>query len=263
MTEENSQIFKMVLYVAETMVKSGSETYRAEDTVKRMLASRGFVNISTFVSPTVIIIGDNTKDGVCYIQNIDKRSSNLARIELVNNLSRSYVNHEINTVEAFNRLKKINEQTLYPYWLVMLGCSIACAVFSILIGGTFTDFIATIIASSISLHISEKISEVSNTQFLGYFCSALIVTFVAFALNKIGLGANLDSIIVGSVLPLVPGVALTSGVRDVMFGDLLSGMARVMEAATIAIAIAFGVGTSLTIASHIGGILWVGLICLY
>ncbi len=261
--QHDGKIFKMVLYAAETMVKSGSETYRAEDTIKRMLASRGIFNISTFVSPTVIIIGDNTQNGVCFIQNIDKRSSNLSRIELVNNLSRSFVNHELNTTEAFNRLKRINEQSLYPYWLIMLGCTTGCAIFSILIGGNFTDFIATMIASSISFHTSEKISEISNTQFLGFFISALIVTFVAICLNKIGLGKNLDSTIVGSVLPLVPGVALTTGVRDFMFGDLLSGMARVMEAATIAIAIAFGVGCSLTFFNYLGGILWVGLIYFY
>lgn len=256
--KQDAHIFKMVLYAAEIMIRAGSEIYRAEDTIKRMLASRGFVNISTFVSPTVIIIGDNTQNGLCYIQNIDKRSSNLARIELVNNLSRSFVNHELNTNEAFNRLKKISTESPYPYWLIMLGCALGCAIFSILIGGGFTDFIATIIASSISLHASEKIAEISNTQFLGYFCSSLIVTFVAICLNKVGLGANLDSTIVGSVLPLVPGVALTTGVRDFMFGDLLSGMARVMEAATIAIAIAFGVGSALTFFNYIGGLIWIG-----
>lgn len=258
MDSKNTKIYKMALYAAESMIRSGSETYRAEDTIKRMLASRDIHNISTFVSPTVIIIGDNTKDGMCFIQNIDKRSSNLSRIELINNLSRSYVNHEIDTDEAFERFKEINTQSPYPYWLIIFGGALGCAIFSILIGGNISDFIATLIASSISFHSCEKIIEHTNAQFLGFFVSSLMVTLIAIGLNKIGLGQNLDSTIVGSVLPLVPGVALTAGVRDFMSGDLLSGMARVMEAVTIAIAIAFGVGFTITFFTFFGGVLWVG-----
>ena len=97
---EEVKLFRTALYAGEIMVKSGSETYRAEDTIKRMLASKGFLNISTFVSPTVIILGDNIKDGYCYIKNIPKRSSNLARIENVNEVSRSFVEGKLSTDEA-------------------------------------------------------------------------------------------------------------------------------------------------------------------
>ena len=56
-------------------------------------------------------------------------------------------------------------------------------------------------------------------------------------------------------MPLVPGVAITNAIRDIMAGDFLSGTARVVEAVLIAVAIASGVGPVLRIATiMLGGI---------
>lgn len=48
-------------------------------------------------------------------------------------------------------------------------------------------------------------------------------------------------IIIGSVMPLVPGVPITNSVRDVLAGHLLSGLARGTEALLSASAIALGI----------------------
>lgn len=249
---EEAKIFKTSLYAGEILVKSGSETYRAEETIKRMLHSKGFTNISTFVSPSVIIIGDNDADGNCYMRNIDKRGSNLARIEYVNEISRGYVQNKITTDEAMEKLKIAANTSPYHYWSMCVGCGLGCAAFSILIGGNYTDFIATLITSILALHLNEIINAKTNTIFLGNFIASFIVAIIAFGFKKIGLGSSLESTIVGSVLPLVPGVAFTSGVRDFMSGDLLSGATRCIEAVMIGIAIAFGVGASLTLANTVG-----------
>jgi len=58
---------------------------------------------------------------------------------------------------------------------------------------------------------------------------------------KFQLGTNADDIIIGSVMPLVPGVPLTNAVRDILAGDLVSGIARGMEALMSAIAIGSGI----------------------
>ena len=48
------------------------------------------------------------------------------------------------------------------------------------------------------------------------------------------------NIIVGSLMPFVPGVACTNGLRDYMAGDLVSGNSRIAEALLFAISIAIG-----------------------
>lgn len=251
----DASLYRMALFAGEIMVRCGSETYRAEDTIRRILQSRGTGEISVFVSPTVIILGDDTKDGFCFVKNIEKRSSHLGRIELVNQLSRQFVLGDMTVEEAHRRLREIACDKGYPYPVVLIGCALSCAIFAILIGGEADDFFAALFASGVAFHINEKLSALSNTVFLGNFFASAFVAIIALLFSHLGIGSNLDSTIVGSVLPLVPGVAFTSGIRDFISGDLLSGTARAIEAVMIGVAIAFGVGTVLTLYNVLGGVL--------
>ena len=53
---------------------------------------------------------------------------------------------------------------------------------------------------------------------------------------------DLNVIIIASIMPLVPGVAITNAVYDTLHGDYISGAARMLEAFVTAAAIAIGVG---------------------
>ena len=52
----------------------------------------------------------------------------------------------------------------------------------------------------------------------------------------------LNVIIIASIMPLVPGVAITNAVYDTLHGDYISGAARMLEAFVTAAAIPIGVG---------------------
>ena len=47
---------------------------------------------------------------------------------------------------------------------------------------------------------------------------------------KLGLGQSQDLIIIGCVMPLVPGVQITNALRDLLAGHYLSGVSRGTEA---------------------------------
>ena len=59
-------------------------------------------------------------------------------------------------------------------------------------------------------------------------------------------------------MTLVPGVALTNGIRDLISGELIAGSVKIMEALFIAIALAFGVGVVLQLSLAIlGDLSWI------
>ena len=51
----------------------------------------------------------------------------------------------------------------------------------------------------------------------------------------------------------VPGVAITNSIRDFLSGDMLSGVARAVEAFIIAISLAAGAGMILKLWNTLGG----------
>ena len=77
---------------------------------------------------------------------------------------------------------------------------------------------------------------------------------MAVILYSLGLGENYDSIIVGAIMPLLPGMAMTNAVRDIVQGDLLSGTTRIVEAILVGVAIAVGVGVVLKLFVYFGGL---------
>ncbi|HPW53626.1 MAG TPA: threonine/serine exporter family protein, partial [Erysipelotrichaceae bacterium] len=62
-----------------------------------------------------------------------------------------------------------------------------------------------------------------------------------------------DILIIACIMPLVPGTALTNGVRDIFRGDYTSGFAKLLEAIMIALFIALGIGSGLLLVQEVLG----------
>jgi len=62
------------------------------------------------------------------------------------------------------------------------------------------------------------------------------------------MGTSIDTIIIGAIMPFVPGLILTNAVRDFIYGDLLSGSSRFFEAilvgTSVAVGVSFGISAS-------------------
>ena len=76
---------------------------------------------------------------------------------------------------------------------------------------------------------------------------ASIIVFISLLTEKMG--------IIGGIIPLVPGIALTNGVRDIAGCDYLSGTIRGIEALLIGAAIALGVGFVLGASAALPGVI--------
>ena len=104
--------------------------------------------------------------------------------------------------------------------------------------------------------ISVKMSRYyTNIFFSNLVCSA-VTALIALVWVNLGLSAGADEIIIGTLMNLVPGVAITNVMRDIIAGDLLTAISRLTEALLIAVALALGAGLSITLYhSLLGGII--------
>ena len=56
------------------------------------------------------------------------------------------------------------------------------------------------------------------------------------------LGDNLSHMMIGSIIPLIPGVPFTNGIRDLVDGDYIAGSVRLLDAMLAVLCVAIGVG---------------------
>ncbi|MDF2857596.1 MAG: rane protein, partial [Neobacillus sp.] len=83
-------------------------------------------------------------------------------------------------------------------------------------------------------------------KFFSEFLASFIIGLFALIFVKTGLGNQLDKIIIGSVMTLVPGLLVTNAVRDLMAGHLVSGLSKGAEAMLTAFAIGSGIAVVLS-----------------
>ena len=72
------------------------------------------------------------------------------------------------------------------------------------------------------------------------FTSALIATVIAFLALKLNFISKVDMVIIGNIMTLIPGIGLTTALKDLLVGDSIAGLFRIIEACISALAIAAG-----------------------
>jgi uncharacterized membrane protein YjjP (DUF1212 family) len=251
--DEKKSILRIALYAGEILLKNGAETYRTEDTINIICRAKGLKHVNSFVTPTGIFVSDDRLDGISFIKRIKRRTINLSKISEVNNFARKFVEIDMGEKEAVLELRRIEKAGKYSKNARTFFTGLAAAFFSLLFGAGIRDFMAAFLISIIAIKLNWKIEKMSNASFLANATSGALIAILTLLSKSIGFGESIDMIIVGAIMPLVPGVALTNGLRDFISGDLIAGTSRVAEAILIAISIAVGVGTILKLWMHLFG----------
>ena len=79
------------------------------------------------------------------------------------------------------------------------------------------------------------------------------LTAASLLLLNLHLPIMQDKIVIGGIVPLLPGIALTTSIRDLFNGDYLSGAIHLMDALLTGMCIAVGVGFVIILYHHIPG----------
>lgn len=236
------------LLAGQIMLKSGAETYRVEDTICRILQTSGLETAETFATVTglFVTLADPSIDAITKITRVSEKQTNLSQVYDVNDISRRLCSGVITVEEAYQELLRIKDKKEYPISMVYIGIIMTSTFFTLLLGGG-------ILASALSAinglwivacrHITGRV-KLNNfiTDMLSSFIIAVATMFYAHLLDN---SVIVEIIIVGSIMPLVPGVAITNAIRDTLQGDYLSGGSRAIEAFVIAACIAVGIGVGL------------------
>ncbi|WP_243292658.1 threonine/serine exporter family protein [Bacillus sp. FJAT-47783] len=237
---------EVCLLAGAIMSKNGAETYRVEDTMKRIAHSFGVTKCESFVMPTGIIFSINDVEKTKLIR-IPERTTDLHKVVLVNGISRKISNGELTVQEAYNQLKRVEiEKNEFSTFLQIVAASVASGCFLIMFQGEWSDFIPAMIAGGFGFITLLYMQQLVKIKFFAEFIASFIIGITAYILVMWGVGTNLDLIIIGSVMPLVPGLLITNAVRDLMAGHLVSGLSKGAEAFLTAFAIGAGIAAVLS-----------------
>ncbi|KRM24586.1 threonine/serine exporter family protein [Latilactobacillus graminis] len=240
---QKNKVLETCLIAGRIMIESGSEMYRVEDLMNRIAYNAGVQRSVVFTTPTGLFIGIENQP-YAQLGVISVRTINLEKVENVNTASRQFANKEISLDQLMARLKHIDHDTIhFPIWMQIVAAAIISALLMIIFSGEYDwlDILPAAVVGALGYAVFITVNRLTSIRFIGEFLSAMVIGLAAYLLTGWHLGVNIDNIIIGAVMPLVPGVAITNSIRDLLAGHLLSGMARGMEATLSAFAIGTGI----------------------
>lgn len=231
------------MLAGKIMLQSGGETYRVEDTMMRMAAALGIEKSHSYVTPTGIIFSaESTEPTKTKLIRISERSTDLEKVAMVNSVSRKITSGEIGLDEAKAQLKEIDAANLaFPIMIQLAAASLASGCFMIMFKGEWADFIPSMIAGGAGYLSFIYFHRFVPIKFFSEFLASFVIGLISLFFVKMGLGQQLDKIIIGSVMSLVPGLLVTNAIRDLMAGHLVSGLSKGAEAFLTAFAIGAGI----------------------
>ena len=240
--KELQMLLHQLLDLGEMMLQAGAEINRVEDTLTRMGAAYGALKMNVFVITSSIVVTmvfpQNLE--ITQTRRISSYDTNMDKVAQLNALSRYICENQPDLAEIRQRIREIRLRPRYPETVMYPCCAVIAAAFTLFYGGGPADAAAAAIAALVMrvfLQLGQRIR--MQTFILNLFTSAVTGLAIVLLVN-LGLGHSVQSITIGCVMLLIPGLALTTSFRDMISGDIISGMLGFVEALLRAMAIALG-----------------------
>ncbi|MBR3166308.1 MAG: threonine/serine exporter family protein [Lachnospiraceae bacterium] len=253
---EHIGVMQLASKMGEILLRNGAEIYRVMDTVQRVIKACGYENHSVYVlsNGIFITINEGEPDACTSIKHVPIGSVNLEKLARVNQISRNLCNGYITREMAYAGLTEIERKVNYSDFGMAMAYAFGSAGFDLILGGSFLDSIAAFFIGLGLFYVLKFLSGFGHvSRFPANIGGALFVTIFAAAFAASGLDMSFDSIVIGSIMPLVPGYAITTSIRDLFNGDYLSGIIHMLDAFLTAACIAIGAGIGIMFIEYIGG----------
>jgi uncharacterized membrane protein YjjP (DUF1212 family) len=238
------EILLLAADAARLVLQSGAETYRAEETAQAVCSALGGVEAECYATPTGIQLSFFGQDGHVrsIVRRVQTRSMNLERIARVNALSRDLYAGRLDYESASSELDRIERLPGYSMPISMLAAAAGTGFFTLLFGGKWNDALVAALVGSLLSRLTRFLASKSISDFFTNIVGGMLAAFCCLCADKIGLVSSADTAIIGVIMLLVPGMAITNAIRDIIAGDLVSGVARGADAFIAAAAISMGAG---------------------
>lgn len=256
--EDEREVLEVAMQAGHILLENGAEIFRVEETIDRICRHYGMESGNAFVLSNGIFAtaGSEREEYFAKVQHIPVSGTHLSRVAAVNQLSREIEAGRYTLSQVKQCLETISNMPGKTKPVQVLASAVGSGCFCYLFGGSLWDSGAAFVSGMILYLFVLYVSGPHLSKIIGNIAGGALVTTVCIALYYLGAGSSFSHMIIGSIIPLVPGVAFTNGIRDIADSDYISGSVRLLDASLVFLSIAMGVGLVFTLFQRItGGVL--------
>lgn len=252
---EYTLLLDLVMELGYQLAMCGAETFRVEESANRILHAYG-IQVESFAISNCFHVSIVTEDGHCLtrMRRIGEHGNDLDAVERYTALSRRICSERPDPREAMSWLRQVSAGRIhYSLPVILLSHFLGAFGFCFLFGGRFADAVCSGVCGLLIGILNKLMDHLQASQFFRLIIASFLMALAAYSMVPAGLAFNADTMIIGALMLLVPGLLFTNGLRDIICGDINSGTNRIVQVLLIAIALALGTGVAWNAAAALFG----------
>lgn len=239
--EISRKILPCILNIGESLMRAGADVNHVERLIERLGIAYGAKHMNVFVITESIIVTMTISDGREYTQTrrVGPTEINFYKLECLNKLCRSVHHMPLPPDELLARFREIDGEARTTSW-IYVGALFVVAGYSAFFGGTIPEIIVSSLFSLVLCFLVEKLSK-KTPNLIGFnFLASFIMGVLIGIMTKVFPSLTVDTMISGVIMVIIPGLAITNSIRDMLSGDTLAGLLRFAESFLWTVAMVFG-----------------------
>jgi Uncharacterized conserved protein len=246
--------------LARRLHQYGTTAPRLETAIARS-AQRIGLSAEVWSSPTAIIVSfadlGQGEDGVAQVTQVMRLPPgdvNLARLVEADRIADAVIDGQMELREGFHLLRKLGAPETFRAELGVIasyGLCSACVV-ALLLHSAWPDLITAGIIGVIIGCITVASGSRPRLAAASEAISAMVATTIATVVAAYIVPLAVKSVILGSLIVLLPGMALTTAVREISSQHLVAGVARMGGAVATLLKLTFGTVAATQICEALG-----------
>ena len=232
------------------MLENGAEISRVEEVMDRIASFYGVDSQNFFVLSNGIF---TTGQGYAHVEHIPIHGCQLDRVVAVSQLSRDIEKGRFTIDEVHAKLKEIRSMDNHPAWEQILASALGSGAFCAIFGGSILDCAISTLSGIILWCFVLYVSARYLSKMLGNIAGGLLVGILCIVCHYLIPASHLGNMMIGAIIPLIPGISFTNGIRDLAAEDYLAGITRLVDALMVFLCIAIGVSSAFLIDGYIRG----------
>lgn len=253
--KEFEEALDLVMDAGQTLLENGSEVFRVQQTMEIMAHSLGVEDFHVYVL-TNGIFASALGGRYAPVRHVPLVRIHLDRVEQVNALSRALAAGALTPAAARAALEQARAPEHASPAIDLLACVVGSACFGFLFGGGPAEVVVAGLAGLVEQRVVQWFGARGINRIFTLITASALATALAIAARFFVHSLNPASAIIGALMVLTPGVALTMGIRDILGADYLSGAIRLLDAVLVAGSLACGVALAWLAAQGLGVQVW-------
>ena len=251
--EKQTELAECLLDMGALLLDCGAEISRVEDTLVRLGKAYGARHVDAFVITSIISLTMEFADEEATTETrriYSSAGTDFYRLEKLNELSRQCCADPLPTAMLRERLEHVAAGKK-PEKVIFWGSILVAGAFTVFFGGNICDAFSAVAFAVLICLLQRRLGQTQISIAGSNLLISLLVGIGVGLLCRALPTLHMDKILIGDIMLLIPGIAMTNAIRNMLGGNTISGVVRLTESLIWAAALAGGFMTAMLIIEFI------------